>query len=107
MKTKKELAKDSFALLGSGCYGGKPGKEMEDFIGRQDFSGRKVALFGTSASSKGQEVAALEAMVTAKGAKVAGKFYCSGKFIAFINRKNPTCEELEDARNFAREMKKA
>ena len=37
-------------FLGSGTYGGKPGEAMTKFIGSADFSGRKVALFGTSSS---------------------------------------------------------
>ena len=40
-------------FLGSGTYGGKPGEAMMKFIGSGDFSGRKVALFGTSASLAG------------------------------------------------------
>ena len=107
VKTKGELAKDSFAFLGSGCYFPMPGRGFKKFIARNDFSGRKVALFGTSGDGKGSEVEALEKMVTAKGAKVVGKFYCKGKFLFFFNRKNPTPEELGNATKLAREMKNA
>ena len=105
--TKQELAKDSVVFLGSGCYFPAPGKYLKKFISSNDFNGRKVALFGTSGNGRGSEVKALEEMVTAKGAKVTGKFYCKGKFLFFINRKSPTDEELENARKFAREMKEA
>jgi len=106
VKTKKELAKDSFVFLGSGLNLGWT-KKLKKFINSNDFNGRKVALFGTSGDGKGSEVEALEEMVTAKGAKVAGKFYCKGKFLFLFNRRNPTREELENAVKFAREMKNA
>ncbi len=105
-KTKKELAKNSFVFLGTGCYFPMPGRGFKKFISRNDFNGRKVALFGTSGNGQGKEVEALEKMVTAKGAKVAGKFYCAGKLL-FFHRKHPTAEDLENARKFASEMKNA
>ena len=40
-------------FLGSGCYGSKPGEEMMKFIEKNDFSGRKVAVFGTSGGTLG------------------------------------------------------
>ena len=40
-------------FLGSGTYGGKPGEAMMKFIGSGNFTGRKVAIFGTSASLAG------------------------------------------------------
>jgi len=106
VKTKGKLAKDSFVLLGSGCYFPMRGRGFKKFVARNYFDGRKVALFGTSGGGKGEEVEALEEMVTAKGAKVAGKFYCKGKSFFFISRKHPTSEDLENARKFARKMKK-
>jgi len=106
VKTKDKLAKDSFALLGSGCYFPIPGRGFKKFINRNDFDGRKVALFDTSGSGKGDEAKALEKMTAAKGAKVMGKFYCKGKFL-FFHRKHPTAEDLENAKNFAGEMKEA
>ena len=107
VRTKGGLDKDSFLLLGSGRYFPLPGREFKKFIARNDFDGRKVALFGTSAGSKDREVEALEKMVTAKDAKVMGKFHCTGKFLFFINRKHPTHEDLENAKKFASDMKKA
>ena len=43
-------------FLGSGCYGSKPGEEMMKFIEKNDFSERKVAMFGTSGGNAGMEV---------------------------------------------------
>ena len=107
VRTKGGLAKDSFLFLGSGRYFPLPGRGFKKFVARNDFDGRQVALFGTSGEGKGHEVEALEKMVTAKGAKVMGKFYCKGKFLFFINRKHPDNKDLENAKKFARELKKA
>jgi len=104
VKSKDKLDKDSFVFLGTGCYFPMPGRGFKKFISSNDFTDRKVALFGTSGGGKGSEVEALDKMVTAKGAKVAGKFYCAGKFL-FFHRKHPTAEDLENAKKFAREMK--
>lgn len=43
-----KLKDDAFIFLGSGNYGGKPGKQMIKFIEENDFKSRNVALFGTS-----------------------------------------------------------
>ena len=51
VKAKESLAKDSFLFLGSGCYVGKPGGIMQEFIKGNDFKGRQVALFGITETS--------------------------------------------------------
>ena len=107
VRTKGGSDKDSFLLLGFGRYFPLPGREFKKFIARNDFDGRKVALFGTSVGGKGREVEALEKMVTAKGAKAIGKLHCMGKFLFFINRKHPDNKDLKNAKKFARELKKA
>lgn len=107
VKTKGKLSKDSVILLGSGNYFPLPGRGFKKLIASNDFAGRKVALFGTSGGGKGREVVALEKMVTAKGAEVIGKFYCKGKLFFFISRKHPDDNDLENARKFAGELKKA
>tara|TARA_B100001971_G_C17939889_1_gene407088 strand:+ start:148 stop:567 length:420 start_codon:yes stop_codon:yes gene_type:complete len=108
VKTKGGAAKDSFLLLGSGNYScfPLPGGGFKKFVASNAFNGRQVALFGTSGGGKGREVEALEKMVTVKGAKVMGKFYCRGKLFFFFNRKHPDNKDLENARKFARELKK-
>ena len=103
-KTKDTLAEESFVFLGTGKYGPLRGLGFRQFIDRNDFAGRKVALFGTSGNGRGEEVGALEEAVTAKGADVVGQFFCKGEFMFLVNRKRPTSKDLEDARAFAREM---
>jgi flavodoxin I len=106
VKTKDKLAEDSVVFLGAGLYGPLRAWGFRRFIDRNSFHGRKVALFGTSGEGKGREVGALEEAVAAKGAEIAGRFFCRGKFLFFINRKHPTSKDLENASEFAREVAK-
>jgi flavodoxin len=93
-------------FLGSGCYGGKPGEDMMKFIGKNDFTGRRVALFGTSAWGHGKEVQAMEDALKQKGANVVGSYYTKGKFLVVVSMGHPNEDDLAGARKFAREMAK-
>jgi len=106
VKAKEWLTKGSFVFLGSGCYAGNPGKELQKFIARNDFNGREVALFGTSSGGRGDEVRVMEELLKSKGALIEGSFYCKGRFV-LVNRGHPSDEELAGARKFAKEMKKS
>lgn len=90
-------------FLGSGCYGKKPGPEMVKFIETAGFSGRKVALFGTSAGGVGSETEEMAAALRSKGATVVGRYYCQGQFMLMVGRGHPNQDDLEKARQFARE----
>ncbi len=103
VRTKNELAEDSFVFLGAGLYGPLQGWGFRRFIDRNSFDGRKVALFGTSGEGRGKEAEALEEAVAARGAEVVGRFHCKGDFLFLVNRNHPTSQDLEDARRFARE----
>jgi flavodoxin len=91
-------------FLGSGCYGSKPGEEMMKFIEKHDFSGRKVAVFGTSGGNAGMEVDLMAASLMRKGATVLGNYHCKGKAFLLFNIGHPNQEDLEGARKFARKM---
>jgi flavodoxin I len=106
IKVKEWLTKGSFVFLGSGCYVGKPGKGLREFIARNDFKEREVALFGTSAGGRGDEVRVMEELLKWEGALIRGSFYCKGRLV-LVNRGHPTDEELAGAREFAKEMKKS
>jgi flavodoxin len=94
-------------FLGSGTYRGKAGEKMMTFIDTGDFSGRKVAIFGTSASLAGGQkmINAMTDALTKKGATIAGAYHCKGKMLV-INWGHPNKEDLENAKKFARMMKK-
>jgi flavodoxin len=93
-------------FLGSGCYGGKPGEDMMKFIEKNDFAGRNVALFGTSASGQGKEVQAMGDALKQKDANVTGSYYCKGQFLVIIRRGHPNEDDLAGARKFAGDMAK-
>ena len=106
VKVKKGLTKDSFVFLGSGCYASRPGRKLRKFIARNDFTGRQVALFGTSGNGEGNEVRAIEELLKPTGALIRGSFYCQGRSFFLFYRGHPSNEELANAREFASEMKK-
>lgn len=93
-------------FLGSGCYGKKPGPDMMKFIETAGFSGRKVALFGTSAGGVGSETEEMAATLRSKGATVVGRYYCQGQFLLLVGRGHPNQADLENARKFAQETAK-
>jgi len=105
VKAKRELAKESFVFLGSGCYASKPGGKLRKFIAENNFKGRQVALFGTSGSGEGAEVRVMEELLKPKGALIRGSFYCQGKSFFLFYRGHPSDEELTNAREFANEVK--
>ena len=95
---------DGILFLGSGCYGGKPGKEMMDFIAANDFKGRMVALFGTSANGHGKQVSIIGEALKQKGAKIQGIYESTGQFIWFVRRGHPNEEDVAGAKKFAKDM---
>ena len=99
-----EIDNEMVLFLGSGNYGGRPGSKIIEFIKKNDFSNMQVALFGTSGGGKGNELKLMEEIIELNGATVKGKFYCKGKTFGLINRRNPTAEELNEAKSFAQKM---
>jgi flavodoxin I len=103
--TKGTLLKDSFLFLGSGCYGGKPGKQMIKFIENNDFTSRDIALFGTSGGGEGKETEAMKSMLKEKNAHVKGAYFCQGRYW-FANKDKPSDQDVADAKKFAKNMMK-
>jgi flavodoxin len=97
-------SKTTYLFLGSGCYGGKPSPVMMKFIESNDFSNKKIGLFGTSGSGKGTELEDMKMVLDDKGAKILGSFSCTGKTFFLINRKHPSTDEISQAKDFARNL---
>ena len=106
LKKLAGVPKDGLLFLGSGSYGDKPSEDMAKFIENNDFTGRKVALFGTSGKGEGLEVRCMEEALKQKGANIIGNYYCKGKSFIVVNIGHPGRDDLEGARKFAREMAK-
>lgn len=104
VKSVTAVPGDGIVFLGSGSYGDKPGEGMAKFIASHDFSGRKVALFGTSGSGAGKEVQAMAEALKQKGASVTGSYFTKGKAFLVVNMGRPDRDDLAGARKFAREM---
>jgi flavodoxin len=104
IKSLNALPGAGIMFLGSGSYGDKPGDDMAKFIEANDFTGRKVALFGTSAKGAGLEVTAMAEALRKKGANIIGDYHCKGRAFVLVNIGSPGKEDLEAARKFAREM---
>ena len=104
IQSVKSISEGTDIFLGSGLYFMKPSKLLRDFIRNNDFKGRKVALFGTSAAGKGVEVVGMERLLKRKGAMITRKYYCKGQFF-FIRKGRPADKDLEKAREFARSIK--
>lgn len=100
-----KLSESGIILLGTGNYGGKPGKAMKEFIDANSFESREVALFGTSGGGEGNEVREMESLLTSKGATIKETFYCKGQFLIF-SRGHPSDEDLTEARIFAQDCVK-
>jgi len=103
--TTSPLNDAKILFLGSGTYGGKPGEAMLKFTGSGNFSGRKVAIFGTSASLAGGQkmITAMTDILMQKGATILGSYHCKGRFF-LVNWGHPNDEDLNNAKKFAREM---
>lgn len=112
VKSVGSLCKGTDVFLGSGLYFMRPAKMVRDFIRDNDFSGRNVALFGTSGTGIGIELLWMERLLKRKGAVVAGKYYCAGQFafraggksFTIMHKGHPANKELEKARQFARSI---
>jgi len=95
------LPPDAFIFLGTGCYGATLPKEISAFMEQNRFSGRKIALFTTSAFGSLSERSLIEKQITGKGAVITHNFKCIGHFLT-TKKGHPTPEELEKSREFAR-----
>jgi flavodoxin len=104
IRTETAVPKDELLFLGSGSYGDKPGEVMAKFIEKNDFAGRKVALFGTSGKGEGKEVESMAEALVQKGATIVGSYHTKGKSFVIVNIGHPNKDELEGAKVFARKM---
>jgi flavodoxin len=106
IKTETAIPPEGILFLGSGSYGDKPADETTKFITDNNFAGRKVALFGTSARGEGREVQGMAEALKHKEAIVLGSYYTKGKAFVVVNIGHPARDELDGARKFARETVK-
>ena len=93
-------------VVGSGTYGGKPGKELVSFLeGLPSVTGKKAACFCTSAGGADKAAATMRQMLEAKGYSTTECFSCLGQWGWFSRRGHPTDEELGQAGEWAKKLK--
>jgi flavodoxin len=101
VKAAGVLHKDAFVFLGTGCYGATLPKEIDTFLKKNNFRGRIIALFTTSAFGSIAERNLIEKQLTEKGAIITHNYKCFGHFLT-MKKEHPTPQELERAKEFAR-----
>lgn len=101
IKTAGILPKDAFIFLGTGCYGATLPKEIGVFMKKNNFHGRIIALFTTSAFGSITERGLIEKQLAEKGAIITHNFKCFGHLLT-MKKEHPTLQELDKAKEFAR-----
>ncbi len=101
IKAIDKLSPDSFVFLGTGCYGAVLPKDITIFLKRNQFKGRKIALFTTSCFGSVSERSLLEKQIGNQGTEITDNFYCLGHWMT-LKKSHPNQQELENARSYAR-----
>ncbi len=93
-------------IVGSGNYGGKPGKELVKFLDSlQPTNDYNVAFFATSGGPDPKCIEDMRRVLETKGYKFLSRFDCRGQML-LLNRGHPTREDLVNAKSFAVNLKK-
>ena len=101
---KIDLSKTSLLCIGSGCYGGKAGKPLIEFVEKLcNGKGKKAVVFGTFGRNP-SPLNELKKLLKEKEFNVIDCFECKGKFL-FFNKGKPDKTDLEKAKNFAKKLK--
>ena len=107
-KEKPDVSDVDLLVVGSGTYGGKPGKDMVAYLENlQPVSGKKGACFSSCASGDASKtLQALKDILSKKGYSNVDCFSCLGKWLMGMYRRgHPSDEELAQAREFAKKLK--
>lgn len=100
-----DLSNCDLLCVGSGCYAGKAGKEMIEFLGGiPSGKGRKAAVFGTYGGEE-KAIEEMKALLKEKGFNVIASFGCQGKSMFLFNRGKPEEKDFGNARDFARKLR--
>ena len=105
-KESPEVSGLDLLIVGSGTYGGIPGKELLEFLNNLPSSGKRDAVvFATSGGPDPKCISVMEEALETKDYNVISSFKCRGQFL-FSNRGHPDEEDLKNARAFASKLKK-
>jgi flavodoxin len=96
--------RDDLLFIGAGVYMGNADSKVRDFIRiLTPAKIKNVAVFGTGAEDKA--IKAMKELLKAQGINVVEEsFLCRGKTLGIFSRKHPDEKDLENARNFAKNV---
>ena len=109
-KEKPDVGDVDLLVVGSGVYGGKPGKELVAYLeGLKPVEGKKAACFSSCASGDASKtLQAMKDILSKKGYSNVDCFSCLGKWLLGLSRRgHPSEGELAQAREFAKKLKSA
>jgi flavodoxin len=93
-------------IIGSGDYGGKPDKKIQNFIDSLlPCSDLKAAVFATSGGSESKCIHVMEEALKTKGYNVVSGFCCRGQF-TLLNWGHPNEDDIKNAKAFADQLMK-
>jgi flavodoxin len=103
-----DLAGYDLVGIGSGIYGGKYHRQVVKLVEKVPRLEKDVFLFHTAGGPDEKYDQPMKEILVAKGARVVGEFRCPGQagFLGFIatNKGHPDEQDLENAREFAKEL---
>jgi flavodoxin len=100
-----DISAVNLLVVGSGNYGGKPGKELQEFLENlQSPSKINIAFFATSGGPEPKCIKVMQEIVESKGFIFLSEFDCRGKMF-LLNRGHPTQDDLRNAKLFAKKLK--
>jgi flavodoxin len=106
MESTPDLSDLDLLVVGSGTYGGKPDKKLQEFLeGLKPVTSGKCAIFTTSGGPNPKSLAFMKEILEAKGYELVSTFDCRGQFL-IGNRGHPNEADLRDAKIFANNLKK-
>ena len=104
-KESPDVSNSDLLIVGSGTYGGKPGKPIVDFLENlPQVTGKRAACFSSCAGDASKTLAAIKEILSKKGYATVDCFSCFGKFVGIVKRGHPSDEELKQAKEFAKKL---
>lgn len=89
-------------FIGDGIYAGKPHKSISELIAKLDKNTVKNAAVFATYGGQPSIGNTIKTLLTDKGINVMGEpFTCKGKAWVFMNRKHPSDDDLNKAKEFA------
>lgn len=104
-KQQPDASTADLLVIGSGTYGGKPGKQLKAYLENlSTVNDKYAACFATGMWNPRPALTKMQEVLKVKGYKILEGFTCYGRWL-FIKRGHPTTEDLSKAQEFARQLR--